>query len=251
MPEDLHSEEGSKTAKTGGEKKERLFGDPPFALFCLGFVSSVKDEGNKVHYYVKHKKNLHAYIIIDVMSFSKALTGLFFKMGVFALCLTVPVFAPSCSILDEIDDPEGEITYDESYKAATESSQAESSGLVPSSTDVEMGYDKVSKAYTFNAWYDVEKDNPATYNTIDTEDAYALKCVFYFSEPVSATFRVILKNGDEQVAVKTIRIDEKVIAECDFSAGLEDMDSFKPGIYTMHLEYEGKSVAVSGEMRIE
>ena len=251
MPEDLHSKESSKTAETGGEKKESLFGDPPFAFFRLGFVSSVKDEGDKVHYYVKHKKNLHAYIIIDVMSFSKALTGLFFKLGVLAFCLTVPVFAPSCSILDEIDDPEGEITYDESYKAATNSSQAESSGSVPSSTGIEMGYYKISKAYVFNAWYDVEKDNPATYNTMDTEDAYALKCVFYFSEPVSATFRVILKNGDEQVAVKTIRLDEKVIAECDFSAGLEDVDSFKPGVYRMHLEYEGKSVAVSGEMRIE
>lgn len=251
MSENLHSEEGSKAAKTGGEKKERLFGDPPFAFFCLSFVSSVKDEGDKVHNYVKHKKNLHAYIIIDVMSFSKALTGLFFKMSVFALCLTVPVFAPSCSILDEIDDPEGEITYDEPYKETSDPSQTESSGSVPSSTGIEMGYDKVSKAYVYNSWYDVEKDNPADYNTMDTEDAYALKCVFYFSEPVTATFRVILKNGDEQVAVKTIRIDEKVIAECDFSAGLEDMDSFKPGIYTMHLEYEGKSVAVSGEMRVE
>ena len=70
-------------------------------------------------------------------------------------------------------------------------------------------------------------------------------------EPVSATFRVILKNEGEQVAVKTVRLDEKVIAECDFSAGLEGMDSFKTGTYKMILEYEGKNVAISGEMRVE
>ena len=76
-----------------------------------------------------------------------------------------------------------------------------------------MGYDKVSKSYVYCTWYDVEKDNPANYNKLDSNDAYALKCVFYFREPVSATFRVILKNEGEQVAVKTVRLDEKVIAE--------------------------------------
>ena len=185
------------------------------------------------------------------MSFSNAVTGVFFKLAVLALCLTVPVFTPSCSILDEIDDPEGEITYDESYKVTTERSSNESSDIVPSYTGIEMGYDKVSKAYVYSAWYDVEKDNPASYNAMDSEDAYALKCVFYFSEPVSATFRVILKNGEEKVAVKTLRVDDKVVAECDFSAGLEGMDSFKPGVYKIYLETEGKSVAVSGEMRVE
>ena len=185
------------------------------------------------------------------MSFSNVLTGAFFKMTVLALCLTVPVFIPSCSILDEIDDPEGEITYDESYKVTADSSSTESSDAIPSSTGIEMGYDKVSRAYVYCAWYDVEKDNPATYNSMDSEDAFALKCVFYFSEPVSATLRVKLKNDSEQVAVKTIRLDEKVIAECDFSAGLEGMDSFKPGVYKIYLETEGRTVAISSEMRIE
>lgn len=185
------------------------------------------------------------------MSFSNAVTGVFFKMAVFALCLTVPVFIPSCSILDDIDDPSGEITYDESGTSSTVSSPTESEGAFPSSTGIEMGYDKVSKAYVYSAWYDVEKDNPANYNAMDSDDAYALKCVFYFSEPISATFRVILKNEDEQVVVKTLRLNEKVIAECDFSAGLEGMDSFKPGVYKVYIETEGKNVAVSSEMRVE
>ena len=251
MVEDLHSEESSEAAETGREKEERLFGDPPFAFFGFRLVGSVKDEGDKVHNYVKHKKNLHAYIIIDDMSFSNAVTGVFFKIAVSALCLTVPFFIPSCSILDDIDDPSGEITYDESGEDSSFSSSAKSEENLPSSTGIEMGFDKVSKAYVYCAWYDVEKDNPANYNAMDSDDAYALKCVFYFSEPISATFRVILKNEDEQVAVKTLRLDDKVIAECDFSAGLEGMDSFRPGVYKVYIETEGKNVAVSSEMRVE
>ena len=60
-----------------------------------------------------------------------------------------------------------------------------------------------------------------------------------------------MKNEDGQVVVKTLRLDEKVIAECDFSAGLEGMDSFKPGVYKVYIETEGKNVAVSSEMRVE
>ena len=249
VPEELHSEKGAKAAETGCKQKKGLFRDPPFAFLGLGFVNSVKDEGDKVHYYVKHKKNLHPYIIIVLMSFSKAIKGVFFRIAVLALCLTAAIFVPSCSIFDD-EDP-GDVSYEESKNVSSGSSSSESEETLPSSTDIEMGFEKVSKAYVYCTWYDVEKDNPASYNVMDSDDAYALKCVFYFREPISATFRAVLKNEAGQVAVKTIRLDEKVIAECDFSAGLEGMDSFKAGTYKIILENEGKSVAISSEMRVE
>ena len=65
--------------------------------------------------------------------------------------------------------------------------------------------------------------------------------MFYFNEPVTGTFRAVLKKDGKQLAVKDIRISEKVVCEIDFSAGLEGIGTFESGAYTVSLETEGKT----------
>ena len=246
VPEDLHSEKSSKTAEKCRKQQESLFGDPPFALFGFGFVGSVKHESDKGHNRVKYKKNFHSYIIIVEMKNSNRHYNHFFKHAAAVLCVAAMMLMPACSIFDDEDitgEPSESVTG--FAPPATEESSTESS--LP---EDDTGFDRISKAYVYSAWYDVEKDNPVDYTSIDSNDAYALKCVFYFSEPVTGSFRVILKKDGKQVAVKDIRIKEKVVCECDFSAGLEGIGTFETGIYNVALETEGMSVAVSGDMRI-
>lgn len=182
------------------------------------------------------------------MKFSIKAVGVFFRMAVIASCMTVLVLLPSCSLLDDEDFTDGSGTSVES--SGGPASSGHESGKYTYATEPDSGFDRISKAYVYNAWYDVEKDNPVDYSSIDSNDAYALKCVFYFSEPVSGSFRAVLSKSGQQVAVKDIRIDGKVVAECDFSAGLEGIGTFEPGLYNVSLETEGKSVVVSGNMRV-
>ncbi len=182
------------------------------------------------------------------MRFSNGFKRIFPRAAACAVCLAVLIIQPSCSGL--LDDEE---TYDGSSNESSSvivSTETHESGKGRAETEPDSGFDRISKAYIHNAWYDVEKDNPVDYNSIDSNDAYALKCVFYFNEPVSGNFKAILKRDGQQVAVKDIRIDGIVIVECDFSAGLEGYGNFGPGSYCVELETEGKSVAVSGEMRV-
>ena len=171
----------------------------------------------------------------------------FSKRVLAVLCLTAFVLMPGCSILED-DDPSDRSSgtsasvsdYGSSNESETEMTLAEN----------DTGYERISKAYIYSAWYDVEKDNPVDYTSIDSNDAYALKCVFYFNEPVTGAFRAVLKKDGKQLAVKDIRISEKVVCEIDFSAGLEGIGAFEPGAYTVSLETEGKTVAVSDVMRV-
>lgn len=179
------------------------------------------------------------------MRFSKETPYGFLKIAVFALCLTLLGAASSCSAL--LDD-------EETYESSTGESVTTTVSMTSEETDETlpgMSFDRISKAYIYNAWYDVEKDNPASYNTIDSGNAYALKCVFYFNEPVTGNFRAILKKDGQQAAVKRIRVDGKVIAECDFSAGLEGLSTFGKGTYNICLETDGKNIAASSDMRVE
>ena len=251
VPEQFHSEKSAETSAAGGKQQEGLFRDPPFAFLCLGLIHSVKYEGYGGHYCVKHKKNLHVYIIIFAMNISNRKLRFFGRLTAAALCLAMFFMLSSCSILDDGDLPGESGKNTESDIVTGDPSDPSGNGrTVLSSTGPDSGYEKVSGSYVYCAWYDVEKDNPVDYTSIDSNDAYALKCVFYFSEPVNATFRAVLHKDGKQVAEKTIRIDNKVVAEFDFSAGLEGKGMFEPGTYKVYLETEGKNVASSTDMRV-
>ena len=171
----------------------------------------------------------------------------FFKKAFAAVLMASILLMPGCSIFD--DDETSETSSDNSGQS-TGYQVTQESGTESAVTEPGSGFDVISKAYVYNAWYDVEKDNPVDYKSIDSNDAYALKCVFYFNEPVTGSFRAVLRKDGVQVAVKDIRIKDKVVCECDFSAGLEGKGTFDPGTYTVALETEGKNVAVSGDMRV-
>jgi hypothetical protein len=171
-----------------------------------------------------------------------------FSMAAASLCMAALIMLPACSIFDDEEDPEQSgSSYESSFSSDSSSSE---DSAVSSPTGPDSGFETISKAYVYSAWYDVEKDNPVDYTSIDSNDAYALKCVFYFDRPVSGSFRAILNKDGKQVSVKNIRLDGKVVCECDFSAGLEGRGTFEAGNYTVSLETEGKNIAVSGDMRV-
>ena len=175
--------------------------------------------------------------------------NVFSKTAAAVLCMAALLMMPSCSILEDESDPTGPKNASESVTGYAPSAPEESD-LTPSTEADDSGFERIDKAYVYSAWYDVEKDNPVDYTSIDANDAYALKCVFYFNEPVTGSFRAVLKRNGLQVSVKNIRIKDKVVCECDFSAGLEGRGTFEAGTYNVALETEGKSVAVSGDMRV-
>lgn len=247
VAEDLHSKEGAQTAKARGKEKESLFGDPPFSFLGLGFVCSVQYERDDGHYCVKYKKNFHGYIIIVEMKITKRPYNVFSKTVLAVLCMTAFILMPGCSILED-DDPSGRSS---GVKAsASDHGTSDESETEATLGENDTGYERICKAYIYSAWYDVEKDNPVDYTSIDSNDAYALKCVFYFNEPVTGAFRAVLKKDGKQLAVKDFRISEKVVSEIEFSAGLEGIGTFEKGAYTVSLETEDKSVAVSDVMRV-
>lgn len=178
------------------------------------------------------------------MRFSNKIRETLYKLSVTALCLTFLGPLSSCSELLEDDDPYESASYEPGMSSSVTSEQT-------TQTEPGMSFDRISKAYIYSAWYDVEKDNPAEYEAIDTAIAYALKCVFYFNEPITGTFKAVLKKDGQKLLEKRIRLDGKVIAECDFSAGLEGMSTFSEGTYNIYLETDGSVVAVSSDMRVE
>lgn len=172
-----------------------------------------------------------------------------FLLAAASLCMAALIMLPSCSIFDDEENTEQSGSSYESSVSIDFSSSAEDSA-VSSPTSPDSGFETVSKSYVYSAWYDVEKDNPVDYSSIDSNDAYALKCVFYFNQPVNGSFRAILNKDGKQISAKNIRLDGKVVCECDFSAGLEGRGTFEAGTYTVSLETEGRNIAVSGDMRV-
>lgn len=249
VTEKLHSEESSQTSKARGKQKEGLLGYPPFALSGLGFVGSVKGEGDDGHYCVKYKKNSHAYIIIVEMRFSNMAFRDISKATAAFLCLAVLLVQPGCNSL--VDGSSGSNNSGSSESVTDTAPQDSGTGNSDSEQSYpDLVFEKAKRAYVHNVWYDIEKDNPVDYDSIDSNDAYALKCVFYFSEPVSGDFRAVLNRDGKQVTVTDVRIDGKVVCECDFSAGLEGVGTFEAGVYSVSLETGGKTIAVSVEMRV-
>lgn len=183
------------------------------------------------------------------MRFSNRSFGFISKAAAAVLCLAVLLVQPGCSSLVDGGSDINSSGSDEQVTVSTplDTGARES---VSEKNDSDLVFESAIKAYVYNVWYDIEKDNPVDYDSIDSNDAYALKCVFYFSEPVSGDFRAVLNRDGKPVAVSNIRIDGKVICECDFSAGLEGVGTFEAGIYSVSLETGGKIVAVSVEMRV-
>ena len=148
------------------------------------------------------------------------------------------------SEIEETDETatSGDVTYE----------SLEPTGSYTSSTSEAKtyDYDSIKSLYVYSVWYDVSTDNPADYDSILTENAFALKGVFYFTEPLRTTFEAKLYRGDELVLTKNVNMYDNVTCEADFSAGLEGLGTFIPGEYTVELLFEGKTVAKTNVMKV-
>ena len=120
----------------------------------------------------------------------------------------------------------------------------------PSETN-ELTIKHVKSYFVYSVWYDVQTDNPAGYSSIESEKAFALKGVFYFSKPVTTVFEAKLLKDDEVILTRNVNMYDNVTAEADFSAGLEGLGTFEPGDYTVELYFNGESVAKTGVMRVK
>ena len=114
--------------------------------------------------------------------------------------------------------------------------------------DVDAEY--LRSIYIYTTWYDVIDDNPVDYNSVSSEDAYALKNVFYFNTPITVSFEARLYQNDELLLTKEVVLKNNVTAEVDFSAGLEGFGTFSPGIYTIQLVYFDEVIAVSDPIEV-
>ena len=111
--------------------------------------------------------------------------------------------------------------------------------------------DFIKSILVHSVWYDVVSGNPADYDSISSEKAFALKGVFYFSEPLTAVFEARLCKDGETILKREVKIDRDVTCGCDFSAGLEGLGTFDAGSYTVVLLYDGIEVAKTDVMRVE
>ena len=126
-------------------------------------------------------------------------------------------------------------------------------GTYTSSTaeTTELAYSFVKESFVYSVWYDVTTDNPAEYGSVGSDKAFALKGVFYFSEPLKTVFEARLLKGDEVILTRNVNMYDNVTAEADFSAGLEGLGTFEPGDYTVELYFGGELVARTDIMRVK
>lgn len=111
-------------------------------------------------------------------------------------------------------------------------------------------YDHVSSIYVYSVWYDPTEDNPAKSLKARSKDTFALKGVFYFSEPLTAVFDAKLFKGNELLLKRTVEMKDNITAEADFSAGLEGFGVFDEGIYRIELVYDGRSIAFTPDFEV-
>ena len=120
---------------------------------------------------------------------------------------------------------------------------------VPTVTmDVDVSF--IRDAYLISCWYDVVDDNPVDYGSVNSEDAFALKGVFYFNTPLTAVFEARLYKDDQVLLTREVRMNGNVTAEADFSAGLEGLGTFETGEYYVELFFDGESIATTSIMRV-
>ena len=184
------------------------------------------------------------------------------KMTAMLLLLSVLASFCSCSILGDIrGDTDGSRTYS-SEKSKPEGNQTETSEttyetmeptgtyIIETTEPVEVDVSYVQEVYLTSTWYDVVDDNPINYDYINSEDAFALKGVFYFNTPLNCVFQAYLYKDDEVLLTRYVKMNDKVIAEADFSAGLEGLGTFEPGHYYVQLYLDGEYVASTTTMTV-
>lgn len=110
--------------------------------------------------------------------------------------------------------------------------------------------DSIKDLYVYSVWYDAVIDNPADYEAIDYDDAFALKGVFYFSSPLSVEFEAKLYKDNKVLLKRKLNLRDNVTAEADFSAGLEGFGKFERGEYYIELLYKGQVVGTTPVMMV-
>jgi len=178
------------------------------------------------------------------------------------LSLSVLASFCSCSILGDLrDDTDGSRTYSSESSKPEGNSQGttettyetmEPTGtyITESTEPVELDTGFVSGAYLTSTWYDVIDDNPVDYDSINSEDAFALKAVFYFNTPMTGVFEAYLYKDDSVLMTRNVNMKNNVTAEADFSAGLEGLGTFEPGEYYIELYFDGERIASSTVMKV-
>ena len=164
----------------------------------------------------------------------------------------------SCSILGNLrGDTDGSRTYSSEKSKPEGNSQETYETMEPTGTyiiettePVELDVDFVREAYLMSTWYDVVDDNPVDYDSVNSEDAFALKGVFYFNTPLTGVFEARLYNDDTLVMTRNVVMNDNVTAEADFSAGLEGLGTFEPGEYYIELYLDGECIADTTVMRV-
>ena len=178
------------------------------------------------------------------------------------LSLSVLASFCSCSILGDLrDDTDGSRTYSserskpegnpqETSESTYETMEPTGTYITESTEPVELDIRFVSGAYLTSTWYDVIDDNPVDYDSVNTEDAFALKGVFYFNTPITGVFEAYLYKDDSVLMTRNVNMKNNVTAEADFSAGLEGLGTFEPGEYYVELYFDGELIASTSVMRV-
>jgi len=190
------------------------------------------------------------------------------------MSLSVVVGVSSCSMIEDIlelelddydddydDQQSGRVTNEEHSKPKWDNvtiptdtyATMEPTGSYTSPTyeSYDLSADYLSHICVYSVWYDAVDDNPMDSRYIDSEDAFALKGVFYFSSPLFATFEARLYKDGELLMTREITLVNEVTAECDFSAGLEGLGTFESGTYMIELLYEGESISITDSIEVE
>ena len=192
------------------------------------------------------------------MTNRKASIGI--KTAAVILSLFVVATFCSCSIFNnrhgngsrtyssEKSKPEGNETG--TSETTYETMQPTGTYIIETTEPVEVDVEYVRDAYLISTWYDVVDDNPVDYENINSEDAFALKGVFYFNTPITCVFEAYLYKEDTVIMTRNVVMNNNVTAEADFSAGLEGLGTFEPGEYYIELYLNGESIADTTVMKV-
>ena len=83
-------------------------------------------------------------------------------------------------------------------------------------------------------------------NSDSISDPIALQCAFYFSRPISGTFKCVLRGPDNLILGSSeTELKSSVISIFDFSAETLGINKFESGKYTMELLYNDEQIAVT------
>ena len=127
----------------------------------------------------------------------------------------------------------------------------EPTGIYTDETEsVRPDTDYINSVYIYSVWYDPVEDNPYLDTGMRSEDSFALKGVFYFSAPLTASFEARLYKDNKVLLTRKVSLKDNVTAEADFSAGLEGFGVFDKGTYKIELVYDSNSIAFTPELEV-